>query len=141
VANPFANSIKFLTAVNLLSSPQGTTIKGLMEHLTISRRTAFRLLEALEELGFPLVDEPLKQGRGKTYRLLDSYVLKLPNTAIPNPGLTGEEIEVILFILDFCNKLNSMSGMPVFNSIREKIRAIMPEGMHQSNLGTTHEKE
>ena len=83
--NPFANTIKFFKAINLLASPRGTTIKGLMEGLGISRRSVFRLLEALGELGFPLYDEqPLPRGE-KRYRLMESYVIQLPNMFFPNP--------------------------------------------------------
>jgi predicted DNA-binding transcriptional regulator YafY len=121
MSNPFANSIKFLTAINLLSSASGTTIRKLMEHLGISRRTAFRLLEALGGLGFPLVDEQPGQGTEKTYRLMDSYVLKLPNLTIPNPGLTVQEIELILTMLDFCDNLQDINKTSMLASIRHKI--------------------
>jgi predicted DNA-binding transcriptional regulator YafY len=122
MANPFANSVKFLSAVTLLSSPQGTTVKGLMKRLGISRRSVFRLLAALEELGFPLVDEQPRPGVEKTYRLMDSYILKLPNLAIPNPGLSPEELDAVLSVLDFCNRLIKLG--PMLKSIGEKITAI-----------------
>jgi len=77
MANPFANSVKFLKAVNLLASPAGTTINGMMKNLSVSRRSVFRLLEALEELGFPLTNEQSIPKSEKTYRLMDTYVLKL----------------------------------------------------------------
>ena len=83
--NTFANTIKFFNAINLLASPQGTTIKGLIEGLEISRRSVFRLLEAMGELGFPLYDEQLLPGREKRYRLMETYVIKLPNMFFPNP--------------------------------------------------------
>jgi predicted DNA-binding transcriptional regulator YafY len=121
MSNPFVNSIKFLTAVNLLASPAGATIKRLMRRLDISRRTAFRLLEALEELGFPLIDEQSTPRIEKTYRLMDSYVMKLPNMVIPNPGLTGQEIEVILTVLDFCDKLRQVDKPSTLASIRQKL--------------------
>jgi len=100
MANPFANTIKFLTAINLLASPAGTTVQDLMDNLGISRRTAFRLLAALEELGFPLTDEQPNPTTEKTYRLIGSYVLKLPNMRIPNPGLSAPETELLLSVLD-----------------------------------------
>ena len=127
MANPFANTIKFLNAINLLASPSGTTLRALMAHLNISRRTAFRLLEALYELGLPLIDEQPRARNEKTYRLMDSYVLKLPNITIPNPGFTGEEIELVLTLLDLCKQLNQISGTPRLNTIKEKIMAIRPK--------------
>ena len=85
MSNPFANTIKFFKAINLLASPQGTTIKGLMEGPEISRRSVFRLLEAMGEFDFPLYDEQPLSGREKRYRLVESYVIKLPNMFFPNP--------------------------------------------------------
>jgi predicted DNA-binding transcriptional regulator YafY len=135
MANPFANSIKFLTALNLLASPSGATIKKLMEHLNVSRRTAFRLLEALEGLGFPLVDAQPKQGTEKTYRLMDSYVLKLPNMTIPNPGLTAQEIELVLTMLDFCEKLQQIGHSPKLALIRQKITMMARKTPAESENG------
>jgi predicted DNA-binding transcriptional regulator YafY len=65
MTNPFANSVKLLSVVTLLSSPQGMTVKGLMKRLGISRRSVFRLLAAMEELGFPLIDEQPRPRGGK----------------------------------------------------------------------------
>jgi len=127
MANPFATSVRFLSAVRLLSNPQGATIKSLMENLDISRRSAFRLLRALEDLGFPLIDSQRRPKGEKTYRLLDSYVQKLPNTAIPNPSLNKDEIELILSILDLCKRINELGGTPRLNAIRGKIAALKPK--------------
>jgi predicted DNA-binding transcriptional regulator YafY len=127
MANPFANSVKFLSAVRLLSAPQGATIKSLMENLNISRRSAFRLLRALEDLGLPLIDSQSRPSAEKVYRLSDSYILKLPNMAVPNPSLTGEEIELILSVLDLCKRINELGGTARLNAIGEKIKAIKPK--------------
>jgi len=124
MANPFANSVKFLYAVRLLSSPQGATINGLMDGLNISRRSVFRLLHTFEELGFPLVDDKSRPKEEKTYRLLESYVLKLPNISILNPGFTGEEIELILSVLDLCKRIVELGGVSKLDAIKEKILAI-----------------
>jgi len=124
MANPFANSVKFLKAVNLLASPRGTTIKGLMGALYISRRSVFRLLEALEELGFPLIDDqPVPRGE-KTYRLMESYVLKFPNVAIPIPGFSEQELTLLLSVLDFCVDVQSAESCFLLNGIRQKILAM-----------------
>jgi predicted DNA-binding transcriptional regulator YafY len=55
--NPFSNLVKLVSAVSLLAAPGGTTIKTLMAKLSLSKRSVFRLLEALGDLGFPIVDE------------------------------------------------------------------------------------
>jgi len=124
MANPFTNTIKFLTAINLLASPSGATVRRLMDQLNISRRTAFRLLDALEELGFPLIDKQPKPRGEKTYRLVDSYVLKLPNLAIPNPGFTEAETEMLLSMLDFCINMQKSDWIILLNGIRQKVKAM-----------------
>ena len=128
MANPFANAIKLLTAINLLVSPSGATIRRLMDQLGISRRSAFRLLDALQELGFPLIDKQPKPRGEKTYRLVDSYVLKLPNLAIPNPGFTETETEMLLSILDFCVNMQKPDGIILLNGIRQKVKAMPHQG-------------
>ena len=122
--NPYANSVKLLKAINLLASPQGTTIKRIMEDLNISRRSAFRLLQALEELGFPLIDDrPIPRGE-KTYRLAESYVLQLPNLTIPTPGFSEPELELLLSMLDFCIGIQKSDALILLNGIRQKILAM-----------------
>ena len=126
MANPFSNTVKFLKAVSLLASPNGTNIRGLTDYLGISRRSVFRLLNALEELGFPITDSQPNPKAEKTYRLPASYVLKLPNIAIPDPRLTNEEIINILAVLDACKQFNLLRETPALNSAREKLAAMMP---------------
>jgi len=120
----YANTIKFFKAINLLASPRGTTIKGLMENLGISRRSVFRLLITLEELGFPLIDEQFLHRSEKTYRLMESYTVKLPNMIIPNLCLTREELELVLIILESHAQNHQSASIPRLNAIREKIMAM-----------------
>ena len=128
MANPFINAIKILTVINLLASPSGTTVRRLMEHLHISRRTVFRLLDALEELGFPLIDEQPRPRNEKIYRLIDSYVLKLPNMSIPNPALTSQELEFLISVLDLFGTVQQPDKKSLINSIRSKITAVPSKG-------------
>ena len=123
--NEFTNAIRFLKAVSLLASPNGATVKGLVKTLGISRRSVFRLLNTFERLGFPLTDDkPYLKGE-KTYRLANTYVLKLPNIAIPDPRLTNEEIIYILTVLDEHRQFNPLSETPTLNSTKEKLAAMI----------------
>jgi predicted DNA-binding transcriptional regulator YafY len=124
MANPFANTVQFLKTIDLLASPKGATVKSLMENLCISKRSVFRQLKALEELGFPLLDEQPMPRAEKTYRLMDSYVLRLPNMAIPNPGFSEPETELLLSMLDFCIDIQQSEGIILLNGIREKVKAM-----------------
>jgi predicted DNA-binding transcriptional regulator YafY len=124
MANPFANTVQFLRAIDLLASPKGATIKDMMENLSISRRSVFRLFEALQELGFPVLDDKPVSKAEKIYRLMDSYVLKLPNMAIPNPGFSEPEMELLLSMLDFCIDIQQSEGVILLNGIRQKVKAM-----------------
>jgi predicted DNA-binding transcriptional regulator YafY len=134
VPNPFKNTIKLLTAITLLSSPSGTTLRGLIHHLGISRRSAFRLLDALEKLGFPLVHEQSKPRNEKNYRLMDTYVLRLPNINVPNPDFTSEELEFILSVLKLYNTELEPEKIPIINSIRSKTTVKLPKGKKEKTM-------
>ena len=98
-SSPYANLTKLIQAVSLLAAPGGTTIKVLMSRLGISRRSAFRMLEALTDLGLPLVDERRDLSTEKIYRLLEDYTQRLPNMTLPSLDLTPQEryfLEAIL---------------------------------------------
>jgi predicted DNA-binding transcriptional regulator YafY len=138
MANQFSNAVKFLKAVNLLASPNGATLAKLGGSLGISRRSVFRLLRTLEELGFPIVEDEPQRRRVKTYRLADFYVLKLPNITIPDPRLTAEEIIFILAVLDTCRLRNLLSKTKPFNSIKGKLAAMMPDGKKGEPKEGTH---
>jgi predicted DNA-binding transcriptional regulator YafY len=124
--NPFANSIKFLTAINLLASPKGATIKSLMGELNVSRRTAFRLLEALEGLGFPLTDDQKGSHGEKIYRLMDCYIHKLPNISILNPGFTHKEMELIISIIDSVRNSTKSGDESNLVLLRQKCASLLP---------------
>lgn len=118
----YANSVKLLKAVNLLVSPGGATIKGLGNELGISRRSVFRFLNFLEEMGFPIYDEQSVSERIKVYRLMDSFVLKLPNIAIPNPRFSEEEKQILLSLLESGVSLQLIKSKIMLKSIRQKLR-------------------
>jgi predicted DNA-binding transcriptional regulator YafY len=128
MANQFSIALKFIKAVNLLASPGGATIATLGGSLGISRRSVFRLLRTFEELGFPVAEDEPQQRRVKTYRLEESYVLKLPNIAIPDPRLSADEIIFILAVLKACKRHNLLSETPMLNSIKGKLTAMLSVG-------------
>jgi len=124
MANSFINMIKLITAINLLASSAGTTVKELMDKLKVSRRTAFRFLNALTDLGFPITDEQYNPRVDKSYRLLDSFILKLPNINILNPNLTEQELEYLLDILNQFETTKQSKKISVIKSIRAKLIAL-----------------
>ena len=59
--------VQLLTGARLIARPQGASIKELMDNLEVSRKTVYRLFEALEELGYMLY--PDKDGKEARYYL------------------------------------------------------------------------
>jgi predicted DNA-binding transcriptional regulator YafY len=53
----YRNLIHVLSAARLISRPQGATIADLMDKIGLSRRSVYRLIDALQELDYPLYDE------------------------------------------------------------------------------------
>jgi len=123
--NPYANLTKLILAVSLLAAPSGTTIKNIMSRLGISRRSAFRMLEALTELGFPITDERIALSTEKTYRLLDDYTHRLPNLALPSLDLTPQERYFLDAILEG-RSLRDSSSSALLSSLRSKLNVLLP---------------
>ena len=124
--NPFANLTKLISAVSLLASPGGTTVKNLMSRLGISRRSAFRMLQALGDLGFPVIDERLNLSSEKTYRLLDDYTQRLPNLTLPTINLNSQERFYLDAILEG-RTLQGPSTGSLLSALRAKLHALLPE--------------
>jgi predicted DNA-binding transcriptional regulator YafY len=124
MANPYANLVKMLNAITLLSQPSGTTINTLMERLAVSRRTVFHLLEALDELGFPLVHDRPQFGGEKIYRLLDSFVQHLPNISLPGLSFSTRETTYLQAILSQSRDFPDIEVEPALASLRLKLDAI-----------------
>ena len=92
------NLIKLLKALELLSKPEGTTIEEMGAQLGIDRRSVYRLINVVEELGFPLYDDKIPLEKEKRWKLEESYLKKLPNMKIPDVNLTLLEI-ISLYLL------------------------------------------
>lgn len=125
-SSPYANLTKLIQAVSLLAAPGGTTIKVLMSRLGISRRSAFRMLEALTDLGLPLVDERRDLSTEKIYRLLEDYTQRLPNMTLPSLDLTPQERYFLEAILEG-RSLQASSSAALLSSLRSKLQALLPE--------------
>lgn len=84
--------IKLLRTVDLLSRKEGVTKNELAQQLGIERRSVDRHLALLEELDFPIYDETVPFEKEKRWKLVDTYVMKLPNINVPNVHLSLSEI-------------------------------------------------
>lgn len=97
------NLIKLLKALDLLSKHEGVTIGELGDQLGIDRRSVYRLISVIEELGFPLYDDKIELEREKRWKLEESYLKKLPNMKVPDVNLTLPEIISLYLIKSEAN--------------------------------------
>jgi len=119
--------LRVLKAVDLLAKPSGTTINEMVEELQITKRTVYRIMQIIENLGFPVYDDEISLGKIKTYRLDESYLKKLPNMSIPDMNLTLSEI-ISLYMLKGGEVL--FKGTEIENNIEssfKKLAAFLPD--------------
>ena len=120
------NLIKILKAVDVLSRPQGVTIKELQDELGVARRSVYRLFETLNELQFPIYDEDRPGEKEKRWRLQQDYLQSLPNLRIPDMKLSPRELLVLYFLLSQDRVFANTAVAGLLSSIREKLAALMP---------------
>jgi len=83
---------------NVRSKPEGTTIEEMGTQLAVDRRSVYRLIDVIEDLGFPIYDEKIPLEKEKRWKLEESYLKKLPNMKVPDINLTLPEI-ISLYLL------------------------------------------
>lgn len=93
-----SNLIKLLKTLDLLSKPEGTTIEELQNVLEIDRRSVYRQIALIQDLGFPLYDDKVPLEKRKRWKLMDGYLKRLPNIKVPNVELSLSEM-VALYLL------------------------------------------
>ncbi|MFP4168294.1 MAG: helix-turn-helix transcriptional regulator [Desulfonatronovibrionaceae bacterium] len=92
------NIVQLLRAVDLLSQPEGISINRLSRSLEIDRRSVYRLLDIIQDLGFPIFDEEQDSSREKSWKLDSDYIIKLPNITLPDVRLNLAEVLALYFL-------------------------------------------
>jgi hypothetical protein len=77
---------------DLPSRKDGVTKNEPAHHPEIARRSVDRPPALLEELDFPIYDEKIPLEKEKRWKLVDTYVTRLPNICVPNVRLSLSEI-------------------------------------------------
>jgi len=124
-----ANLVKLLRAIDLLSRPSGATVAELSERLEIDKRSVYRLLNTLEELGFPLTSEKEPLGRKKRWFFIDEFQKRLPNLTVPDVRFSLSEI-ISLYLLKKGEA--AFRGTDIekrIDSAFKKIEMFVPEGL------------
>ena len=131
------NISKILRAIDLLARPQGASNKELASHLGLSSRSVFRLLSTLSDLGFPITDEREGFGGETRHYLLESFVRKLPNIAMPQVALTPRESLFLYFLLARDAIFADSEVERDLSSLKAKLAALLPSPTSTVSGGRT----
>ena len=101
--------IHIVNAIEYIASPDGTTVQELSKRLSITRRSVFRLIRAIEhDLNIPVIIDRKTFGGAATYRLPLEFVEKLSH--ITTPPLILSFRQAVFFYLIFNDEALSNNG-------------------------------
>ena len=123
--------LRMLKAVDLLSKPEGATIRRLADHLEVDKRTVQLLLALMEELHFPIYDERRGPSGEKVWRIVDTYVMKLPNLSLPDIRLTIPELIALYLVMGDSCLFRGTEIKKLADSAFGKLSFFMPDGFAQ----------
>lgn len=118
--------VKLFKAVELICRAQGATNKELREHLGIDRKSVYRLLEILQDLGLPIYDDKIDGEREVRWRFDGGFLKRMSDVCIPEISLTFSEI-LALFLLKTAAR--TYAGTEIeerLESAFEKMERIVP---------------
>ena len=111
------NRIERLVAILLLLQEKPYTSEQIARRFEISRRTVLRDVQALSEMGVPVI---AREGPGGGYSLMEDYRIE------PLP-LTSNEAFLLLLALYGIEQLSDLPFRQELNSLTSKVRALLPQ--------------
>jgi predicted DNA-binding transcriptional regulator YafY len=111
------NRIERLTGILLLLQEKPYTSVEIADHFEVSKRTVLRDIQALSEMGIPIIAQP---GSGGGYSLPENYALA------PLP-LTTREAFLLLLALKAIARLPEAPFSPERSSLLAKLQALLPD--------------
>lgn len=123
------NLLKLMKLLDLLSKPAGATYDEMVEELGVTIRTVYRLVDALGELGFPIIDETIRGDRRKRKKLLEDFRKKLPNMTVPEITFTQSELFALALLKSEDSILNGTELGEALECIFARLSLIMPNGL------------
>ncbi|MGC8491925.1 MAG: helix-turn-helix transcriptional regulator [Syntrophobacteraceae bacterium] len=121
--------LKLLNTLELLGRPEGVTLKELSAKLDLDRKSVYRMLALVQELHVPVYDEKSPGEREKRWRLVDSYVKKLPNLTLPDLTLTLPEIISLYLLRGEAGVFRGTEIQTRIDSALKKVGRAVPEGL------------
>src|SRR5688572_1765255 len=113
------NRVDRLTAILMLLQDRPRTSEEIARHFEVSKRTILRDVQALSEMGVPLIS---REGAGGGYSLPEDYWLA------PLP-LTSREAFLLLLALSTVSRHAEIPFTEAYRSLIAKLRALMPSSL------------
>ncbi|MEW6291513.1 MAG: WYL domain-containing transcriptional regulator [Thermodesulfobacteriota bacterium] len=123
------NLIKLMKLLDLLSRPAGASYDEMAEELNITKRSVYRLLEVLDALGFPVIDEKIKGDPRKRKKLLEDFRKKLPNMTVPEITFTNSELFALALLKNEDSVLRGTELDQALEQVFSRLEIIMPENL------------
>jgi predicted DNA-binding transcriptional regulator YafY len=111
------NRVERLAAIILLLQEKAYTSEQIARHFEVSRRTILRDVQALSEMGVPVIAQ---EGPGGGYSLPQHYRVE------PLP-LTRQEIFLLMLSMSAIEKLSDLPFRQERASLKAKLRAALPD--------------
>jgi len=108
--------IQLLSAAKLIARAQGATMAELEEKLGLSRRSVFRVLEAMDELGYPYWND---REHGNRYRLVDGGYKPGWWVPLPSVDFTLEDRVVLDYLFESASRAPGLTQE--FKELRRKL--------------------
>ena len=113
-----------LSVATYIANGNGRSVYDIAEHFGTSTRTVYRILDRLQEEGYPLTNEVMRNGKEKLWTMLrwdkDEF-----GTPIPSSEFTDEERILIYYILGKMKKSEEI--LPAFSSVRTKLSNMLSQ--------------
>lgn len=84
----WGNIVKTLKVMDLLARQNGATKKDIARITGKSDRQVYRILQAIRHIGIPIYNDKIDGEREKTWRIEESYLIKLKNLNVPDLSFT-----------------------------------------------------
>jgi len=123
------NFIKLSRILKLLSKPGGTTIEEISENLEIERRSVYRWINTVGELGFPLYDDKIPLEKKKRWKLEETFLKRFDSMKSLVMNMTLPEI-MSLYLLKGEGKIYKGTEIEkTINSAFEKMGVLVPANL------------
>ena len=123
------NLVKLLRTVDLLSRPQGASVKEIQDLLSCDRSTVYRVLDLVQEIGVPVYAEKLLLATEKRWTVDEAFTKKLPNITLPDVGLSLADVMALCIASKSAGIWKGTGTGDNLERVLLKLRAFLPEGL------------